>query len=78
MATTGRVADKMDPSVGAVIGVSVCTDGHYYWNDSLTYYIETYHLSPGEEFIEHCRQQNFEVGAVDADKIRQVMRELQK
>ena len=77
LVTTGKVVDKVKPSNGAVVSVFIFTDGYYYWNDSLRYYIDKYHLSPGEEFIEHCRQQNFEVGAVEADRIRQVMRELQ-
>ena len=76
LATTGRIADKFDLSKGSVVNISIFTDGVYYWDDSFRYYIHTYHLSPGEEFINHCEGRGFEIGVVPDETIDQIRQQI--
>jgi hypothetical protein len=46
LATTARERDVFDSSLGKVVPQNFRTDGTWIWTDTVTYYLETYALSP--------------------------------
>ena len=57
--TTQMVEDVVDSSRGAVVNISQFTDGVYIWDGTVPYYLSEYLLSPGPQFVEHCRERRF-------------------
>lgn len=71
--TTGRCEDVLDAERGSVVGLSLYTDGLYAWDEGLTYYVREYRLSPGDEFIAHCKSKDFLVGDVDDSAVLELI-----
>jgi hypothetical protein len=55
LATTERMADVLDPSLGAAVPMSYRTDGTWIWTDTVTYYVTNYGLRPDPELVDHIR-----------------------
>ena len=55
LATTERMADVLDPSLGPAVPMSYRTDGTWIWTDTVTYYLTMYGLSPDAELVDHIR-----------------------
>ncbi|WP_041841709.1 hypothetical protein [Actinoplanes friuliensis] len=55
LATADRLTDVVDPARGAVVPMSYRTDGRWIWTESVSYYLRTYGLAPGTEFLAHLR-----------------------
>jgi len=66
LATTERMADVLDPSLGAAVPMSYRTDGVWVWTDTVTYYLETYGLSPDADLLAHIRAGGHRMPPVDA------------
>jgi hypothetical protein len=66
LVTTERSADILDSSRGPVVPMSFRTDGRWIWTDTVSYYLETYGLSPDVEMLAHIRQTNYRTPVVDA------------
>ncbi|KFU75209.1 hypothetical protein SAMN04489729_7094 [Amycolatopsis lurida] len=55
LVTTGTMGDIVDPAQGSVVPMNFRTDGVWVWTDTVTYYLETHHLAPDSELLEHIR-----------------------
>jgi hypothetical protein len=66
LATTERMADVLDPSVGAAVPMSYRTDGTWIWTDTVTYYLTNYGLSPDQELVDHIRARDHVLPEVSA------------
>jgi len=58
--------DWFDPGAGPQVGASTYTDGQWFWSAALIYYVRKYHLSPGQEFLDHAASCEY-VPAVPTD-----------
>ena len=67
--TTQMVEDVVDSSKGAVVNISQFTDGVHIWDGTVPYYLLEYLLSPGAEFVEHCRQRRFVFPELDSQQL---------
>lgn len=61
MSTTQKVPDAVTGSTAAVVPISIVTDGEYVWSMAVAYYVETHHISPGNEFIAHCAKNQWSI-----------------
>ncbi|MBT0768150.1 hypothetical protein KIH74_04405 [Kineosporia sp. J2-2] len=57
LASDVTMPDVLEPGSGAVVPLSLRTDGTWIWSDSVAYYLERYGLSPEPELWEHLRAQ---------------------
>src|SRR5262249_39094890 len=53
-----ELEDVLDPTCSVFVG-NLYTDGVYYWNASLEYYVKKYHAELPAEFIAHMRANNW-------------------
>ncbi|WP_410604720.1 hypothetical protein [Amycolatopsis sp. lyj-90] len=53
LVTTAMMNDVVQPDRGAVVPTNFYTDGRWVWTDSISYYLEQYHLAPDPELLEH-------------------------
>lgn len=53
--TTGLMADVLDPERGGVVPMNFRTDGTWIWTDTVTFYLEEYHLAPEPDLLAHLR-----------------------
>lgn len=53
--TTGLMEDVLDPERGGVVPMNFRTDGTWIWTDSVTFYLEEYHLAPEPDLLAHLR-----------------------
>lgn len=74
--TTEKERDYFAKNDELRVGMSSYTDGLYIWDDSLLYYVRTYSLSPGEEFIDHCRLIDFETRLPSKDELEMALENL--
>ena len=58
------VQDVLDESIKLPVGFYQQTDFVWSWYSDLAYYVKTYHLTLPEEFTEHLKAKNWEIGAV--------------
>jgi hypothetical protein len=66
LATTAPSADVVDPRRGDVVPMSYRTDGAWVWTDTVTYYLETYGLSPDADLMAHIEALGHRMPIVDA------------
>ncbi|MFC9251870.1 hypothetical protein [Amycolatopsis thailandensis] len=53
LVTAARLQDVVQPDRGAAVPTNFYTDGKWVWTDSISYYLEQYHLAPDPELLEH-------------------------
>jgi len=70
-------SDLLDSSKGRVVPISWVTDGQWLWNDEVGYYVKHYLLSPGREFIDHCKSNNWKPPKPHPDQIAEALDMLQ-
>ena len=58
--------DVLDPRRGDVVPMSYRTDGTWVWTETVTYYLETYGLSPDVDLLTHIQALGHRMPAVDA------------
>lgn len=56
VATSQRVGDVLDRSLGDVSGISIRTDGIAMWPEDLAYYVQTYGVAVPADLVERARQ----------------------
>lgn len=71
---TLRVPDCLSGSEDPVVPVSTFTDGEYIWSEAVAYYVSEHRVAPPEEFVEHCRRQNFLPPRLTDDEIQTAAR----
>lgn len=65
LATTGVEPDLFDSTLGDVVPQSFRTDGAWIWTDTVTYYLQTYRLSPEIGLLQHIRSRNYRLPDLD-------------
>jgi hypothetical protein len=76
LATTARERDVFDSSLGDVVSQNFRTDGTWIWTDSVTYYLETYGLSPDPTLLGHIRNRGYVKAELDDVSRHRAMVEL--
>ena len=76
LATTARETDVFDSSLGEVVPQNFRTDGTWIWTDTVTYYLDTYGLSPDQELLDHIRARGYVKAELDEVSRHRAMVEL--
>ncbi|GAA1982151.1 hypothetical protein [Amycolatopsis minnesotensis] len=71
--TMSTCEDVVDPVRGAVVPMSLRTDGTWVWTDTITYYLREYHLAPDPRLLAHIRLSGGLPAAVGAASLLRVM-----
>lgn len=58
-ATGSSVHDILSPGHELIDGLSLLTDGQWFWYSDLAHYVERYHVPPDERFVQHARSRNW-------------------
>ncbi|EFC84677.1 hypothetical protein [Parafrankia sp. EUN1f] len=53
--TTALMPDLLDPARGEVVPMTMRTDGHWVWTDTVSYYLEEHGLAPEPDLVRHIR-----------------------
>ncbi|MEV0058178.1 hypothetical protein AB0H34_47820 [Saccharopolyspora shandongensis] len=78
MITTATLDDVVDPSRGAVVPMSLRTDGTWIWPDTIAYYLEHHHLAPDPDLLAHIRDAGLLPPELDAVAIYRAMDALRR
>jgi hypothetical protein len=70
-----EVRDWLSSDEIFVGGASIRTDGKWFWRDYLAYFVKTYHFDLPTEFIEHARNNNWEVPVITIEQERLLVSE---
>ncbi|MFD9293459.1 hypothetical protein ACFWBV_35510 [Streptomyces sp. NPDC060030] len=54
-ATGSAVYDFLSPTNEFIDGLSLLTDGEWFWYTDLPYYVERYHVPVADRFVDHAR-----------------------
>ncbi|MEU1619104.1 hypothetical protein ABZ479_17635 [Streptomyces sp. NPDC005722] len=54
--TTSAVYDVLSPDRAFIDGLSLLTDGQWFWHTDLAHYVERYHVAVSDEFVQHARR----------------------
>ena len=77
--TTQLVPDAARPEDHTpVVPISTRSDGTYVWSEAVPYYVRTYHVSPGHDFLAHLESQGWEAAALSADEVASVSEALRR
>ncbi|MFI5966995.1 hypothetical protein ACIA8J_33175 [Streptomyces asoensis] len=71
-ATTTRVHDVLSPEHELIGGLSLLTDGQWFWYSDLAHYVERYHLTLDERFIQHARSRNWSPPQLTDDELAEI------
>ena len=66
-ACASAIFDLFKPEIR--IQTNSYTDTVWDWHDTLIYYVENYHYKVSEEFVNHMRQNNWQVRQLTKDQI---------
>ncbi|OEJ28538.1 hypothetical protein AR457_32815 [Streptomyces agglomeratus] len=58
-ATGSGVHDILSPGHELIGGLSLLTDGQWFWYSDLAHYVERHHVTLDERFIQHARSRNW-------------------
>lgn len=75
--TTKLGVDPLSDTGAPVVPTSLRTDGEWIWNDSLTYFVKTYHIAPKDEFLNHVRERGYQMpdlSTIDAEGVLRFLR----
>jgi hypothetical protein len=78
LVTAARMDDVVDDDAGYVVPVDFRTDGTWLWTDATTYYLETHHLLPDPELVEHIRSRDYTASTLDGVQIHHALVALQE
>lgn len=67
----GAVRDVYDGS-GPIGTGTILTDGEWAWPDTLSHYVEKYHLELPQEFVSHATSAGFTIPDVTVDDLRRL------
>ena len=70
--TTARIPDPWSDNTAARVPLTQRTDGIWRWDDAVTYFVRHYHLSPGTQFLDYLREQDFAPRQVTAAQVSAV------
>ncbi|MER8038016.1 hypothetical protein [Streptomyces hydrogenans] len=60
VAVTGtRLYDVLSPERELIGGLSLLTDGQWFWYSDLAHYVERYHVTLDPRFVQHARSGNW-------------------
>ena len=65
----GLVKDVLNPENGIISSPSILTDGIWAWPEDLSYYVETYNVRPGTDFIESMKMNLWTVPDIRIDQL---------
>ena|SRR5579859_7860872 len=71
--TTGKAPDVFAPELGAVVPMSLRSDGEWVWSDAHAYYMENYGLVTDEDLLAHIRAQSYVCRRIDGDEAERVL-----
>ncbi|WP_432016452.1 hypothetical protein [Streptomyces hydrogenans] len=73
LAATGtRVHDVLSPEHELIGGLSLLTDGQWFWTSDLAYYVERYHVTLDERFVQHARSRNWSPPQLTYDELVEI------
>ncbi|WP_028815349.1 hypothetical protein [Streptomyces flavidovirens] len=73
LAATGtRVHDVLSPEHELIGGLSLLTDGQWFWYSDLAHYVERYHVTLDERFIQHARSRNWSPPQLTNDELVEI------
>jgi hypothetical protein len=73
LAATGtRVHDVLSPEHELIGGLSCLTDGQWFWYSDLAHYVERYHVTLDERFIQHARSRNWSPPQLTHDELVEI------
>ncbi len=70
------VRDLLDSDASQICQFSVKTDGEWIWPRTLAYYVNAYHVSLPDSFVEKMRQSDWMVGSLDGGLIEAAAAEI--
>lgn len=73
--TTATDVDPLDPAAGAVVGLSVRSDGEWVWSDAHAYFVRAYGMAPQPDFLAYIRARGYVCDVIDAASAEQVVEE---
>lgn len=71
-ATTTRVHDVLSPEHELIGGLSLLTDGQWFWYSDLAHYVERYHVTLDERFVQHARSRNWSPPQLTQDELVEI------
>jgi hypothetical protein len=74
--TTATEVDRLEPARGAVVRLSVRTDGVWAWSDAVTYYVAMHGLAPDDGLYAHIRACAYRCTPADGPTCDRVIDEL--
>ena len=73
LAATGtRVHDVLSPEHELIGGLSLLTDGQWFWYSGLAHYVERYHVTLDERFTQHARSRNWSPPQLTHDELVEI------
>lgn len=73
VATGGTGVDVVEPRRGAVVPMSLRTDGTWIWSDAVAYYLREHHLAPDPRLLAHLWRAGGRPPALGAASLLRVM-----
>lgn len=74
--TTAMLPDPLSGSDVPQVRVSQRTDGVWSWDDSVTYFVRKYSISPATEFLDYVRSRNYVAQHPSAKQLDEARSEL--
>jgi hypothetical protein len=74
--TTQSDMDRVDPSRGPRVALSLRTDGTWLWNDGVAYYLDIHHLAPDPGLYKHIRARRYACAQPDRAAVHAAIRAL--
>ncbi|WP_426402851.1 hypothetical protein ACN9M0_00540 [Streptomyces sp. R-07] len=71
-ATGSSVHDVLNPEHELIGGLSLLTDGQWFWYSDLAHYVERYHVALDERFIQHARSRNWTPPQLTHDELVEI------
>lgn len=71
--TMGTDEDILDPGRGAVVPMSIRTDGSWIWSDMVAYYLEEHQVAPDPGLLRHIQRADGPPAPVDTVTLRHAM-----
>lgn len=73
LAVTGtRLYDILSPERELIGGLSLLTDGQWFWYSDLAHYVERYHVALDQRFVQHARSRNWSPPELTDDELVEI------
>jgi hypothetical protein len=66
------VHDVLSPEHELICGLSCLTDGQWFWYSDLAHYVERYHVTLDERFIQYARSRNWSPPQLSHDELVEI------